>query len=105
MALVSNGSDTILLLSEDCFHWGQISAIKSAEAQFWCALWTTVSKTIHKRKPSPVGKGPNYESVITLLKGQTLRRLQCNRSDRSVPGPRTRPAPSGASTRLGESAA
>lgn len=34
------------------------------------------SQTINKLKPSPVGKDRNYESVITLLKGQTLRRLQ-----------------------------
>lgn len=76
ITLVSNGSDTILLLSLDFDQLGRISAINSPGGEFWCVLWTTVSQTINKLKPSPVGKDRNYESVITLLKGQTLTRLQ-----------------------------
>lgn len=67
---------TILLLSGDFYQLGQISAVTSPVGDFWWVLWTTASKTINKLKPSPVGKDGNYQSVITLPKGQTLRRLQ-----------------------------
>lgn len=52
ITLVSNGSDTILLLSLDFDQLGRISAINSPGGEFWCVLWTTVSQTINKLKPS-----------------------------------------------------